>query len=331
MQRANVLWSLLAAFLTLGTAAAYAQTTVPGAGTYPNRPIRFILPFAPGGGTDVVARLFADRVAQELGQQVVIDNRPSAGGIVGTQMGVQAEPDGYTLLMGLPVTITVAPALFKKLPYDPLKDLAPVGLAGSSAYVLAVHPSVAAKSVQELIAAAKAKPGMLGYAAGTVGAGNHLAAELFKSMTKTDLLYVPYKGGGPALIGVFSGEAQVIFGSMLTTVPHVRSGKLRALGVTSSARATALPEVPTIAEAGVPGYEVPVWFAIFVPRKTPQAIVSLLNAQIVKLMNDPRAKATLAGQGFEARATTPQELGAMLRAETAKWVRVVKEAGVKAE
>ncbi|MGZ9065171.1 MAG: Bug family tripartite tricarboxylate transporter substrate binding protein, partial [Burkholderiales bacterium] len=180
MQRATVLWSVLAAFLMLGVAAAYAQTTVPGVGTYPNRPIRFILPFAPGGGTDVVARLFADRVAQELGQQVVIDNRPSAGGIVGTQMGVQAEPDGYTLLMGLPVTITVAPALFKKLPYDPLKDLAPVGLAGSSAYVVAVNPSVAAKSVQELIAVAKAKPGMLRYAAGTVGAGNHLAAELFK-------------------------------------------------------------------------------------------------------------------------------------------------------
>jgi tripartite-type tricarboxylate transporter receptor subunit TctC len=312
-----------------------ALAFVPGAHAaardYPNRPIRFILPFAPGGGTDVVARLFAERVAQDLGQQVVIDNRPSAGGIVGTQMGVQAEPDGYTLVMGLPVTITVAPAIFKKLPYDPLKDLAPVGLAGMSAYVLSVHPSVPAKSVRELVSLAKAKPGQLRYAAGTVGAGNHLAAELFKSMTGTDLLYVPYKGGGPALIGVFSGEAQVIFGSMLTTVGHARSGKLRALGVTSITRATALPDVLTIAEAGVPGYEVPVWFAIFVPRKTPAAIVSILNAQIQKLASDPRAKASLAKQGFEARPGTPQELTKMLQAETAKWARVVKESGAKVE
>ena len=313
------------------TALAILTCSIANAQNYPNRPIRFILPFAPSGGTDVVARLFADRVAQDLGQQVVIDNRPGAGGIQGTQMGVQAEPDGYTLLMGLPVTITVAPALFRKLPYDPLKDLAPVGMAGSSAYVLAVNQSVPVKSVGELIALAKAKPGDLRYAAGTVGAGNHLAAELFKSMTRTSMLYVPYKGGGPALIGVLSGEAQVIFGSMLTTVPHVRSGKLRALGVTGPKRAAALPDLPTIAEAGVPGYEVPVWFAIFVPKKTPAAIVSLLNTEIQKLMNDPRAKASLVSQGFEAHPSTPQELMTMMRAETAKWAKVVKEAGVKVE
>jgi tripartite-type tricarboxylate transporter receptor subunit TctC len=322
--RAPAVIVCLSALACVACTAVFAQS-------YPSRPIRFILPFAPSGGTDVVARLFADQVAQDLGQQVVVDNRPSAGGIVGTQMGVQAEPDGYTLLMGLPVTITVAPAIFKKLPYDPLKDLAPVGLVGSSAYILSVHPSVPAKSVSELIAVARAKPGQLRYAAGTVGAGNHLSAELFKSMTRTDMLYVPYKGGGPALIGVFTGEAQVIFGSMLTTVPHVRSGKLRALGVTSLTRASALPDVPTIAESGVPGYDVPVWFAIFVPKKTPGAIVSLLNGQIQKLMNDARAKSTLTSQGFEARPSTPEELTQMMRAETAKWVKVVKESGAKLE
>ena len=315
---------LIAAGVVLLSAAASAQT-------YPNRPIRFILPFAPSGGTDVVARLFADRVAQDLGQQVVIDNRPGAGGIQGTQMGVQAEPDGYTLLMGLPVTITVAPALFRKLPYDPLRDLAPVGMTGSSAYVLAVHPSLPVKSVADLIAYAKSKPGELRYAAGTIGAGNHLSAELFKSMTRTSMLYVPYKGGGPALVGVLSGEAQVIFGSMLTTVPHVRTGKLRALGLTGAKRAAALPDLPTIAESGVPGYEVPVWFAIFVPKKTPAAIVSLLNGEIQKLMNDPRAKASLTSQGFEAEPSTPEGLTKMMQAETAKWARVVKEAGVKVE
>ena len=324
MISARAVSTLLAVLYAIGISTASAQT-------YPNRPIRFILPFAASGGTDVVARLFADRVAQDLGQQVVIDNRPGAGGIQGTQMGVQAEPDGYTLLMGLPVTITVAPALFRKLPYDPLKDLAPVGMTGSSAYVLAVHPSVPVKSVGDLIAYAKAKPGDLRYAAGTVGAGNHLSAELFKSMTRTSMLYVPYKGGGPALIGVLSGEAQVIFGSMLTTVPHVRTGKLRALGLTGAKRAAALPDLPTIAESGVPGYEVPVWFAIFVPKKTPAAIVSLLNGEIQKLMNDPRAKASLQSQGFEAEPSTPEALTKMMQAEAAKWVKVVKEAGVKAE
>jgi tripartite-type tricarboxylate transporter receptor subunit TctC len=310
---------------------ALAASVAVGAQNYPNRPIRFILPFAPGGGTDVVARLFGEQITQDFGQQVVIDNRPSAGGIVGTEMGVRAEPDGYTLLMGLPVTITVAPAIFRKLPYDPVRDLAPVGLVGSSAYVLAVNPSLPAKSVSELIALAKAKPGALRYAAGTVGAGNHLSAELFKSMTGTNMLYVPYKGGGPALVGVFTGEAQLIFGSMLTTVPHVRSGKLRALGVTSLTRAAALPDVPTIAEAGVPGYDVPVWFAIFVPKKTTPQIVAVLNGEIQKLTNDPRVKTTFAAQGLEARASTPDELTNLIRAETGKWAKVVKESGAKVE
>ena len=312
----------LSALLTSG--AVLAQN-------YPSKPIRFILPFAAGGGTDVVARLFAQRMTEEFGQQVVVDNRPSAGGIVGTQKGVEAEPDGYTLVMGLPVTITVAPALYKKLPYDPLTDLVPVGLTGTSAYVLSVHPSLPAKSVSELVGLAKARPAQIRYAAGTPGAGNHLAAELFKSMTSTNMVYVPYKGGGPALVGILSGDAQVIFGSMLTVIPHIRSGKLRGLGVTSVTRATALPDLPTIAEAGVPGYEVPVWFAIFVPKKTPAAIVSLLNAQIVKLMSDPRVKASLVDQGFEARPSTPQELARMMRAESVKWAKVVKEARVKIE
>jgi len=324
MKLAHAMSAVVGALALVAGSCGYAQN-------YPHRPIRFILPFAPGGGTDVVARLFAERVAQDLGQQVVIDNRPGAGGIVGTQMGVQAEPDGYTLVMGLPVTITVAPAIFKKLPYDPLKDLAPVGLAGSSAYVLSIHPSLPVKSVGDLVAYAKAKPDALRYAAGTVGAGNHLAAELFKSMTGARMLYVPYKGGGPALIGVLSGEAQVIFGSLLTTVPHVRSGRLRALGVTSATRAAALPELPTIAEAGVPGYEVPVWFGIFAPKKTPAAIVSLLNGVLQKLMNDPVSKASLAKQGFEARPSTPQELTKMIQAEAVKWAKVVKESGAKAE
>ncbi|MCC7486417.1 MAG: tripartite tricarboxylate transporter substrate binding protein [Burkholderiales bacterium] len=305
-------------------AAAFAQD-------YPSRPIRFILPFAPGGGTDVVARLLARKMYESLGQQVVIDNRPSAGGIIGMQMAVQAAPDGYTMVMGLPVTITVSPALYGNLPYDPLRDLAPVGLAGTSAYVLSVVPALPVGSVADFIAYLRQHPDRVRYAAGTPGAGNHLAAELFKSMTGTRMTHVPYKGGGPALIGVFTGEAQVIFGSALTTVPHVRSGKLRALGVTSTTRASALPDIPTIAEAGVPGYEVDVWFGVFVPVKTPRAIVAKLNGEIARAMTDPAAKATLAAQGAEARATTPEGLAKMLRVEAAKWARVVRESGAKVQ
>ena len=296
---------------------------------YPSRPIRFILPFAPGGGTDVVARLVSQKMYERFGQQVVIDNRPSAGGIVGTQMGIQAQPDGYTMVMGLPVTITVAPALYNNLPYDPQRDLIPVGLAGMSAYVLAIVPALPAKSVADLVSYLRQNPEQVRYAAGTPGAGNHLAAELFKSMTGTRMLHVPYKGGGPALIGVFSGEAQVIFGSALTTVPHVRAGKLRALGVTSTTRATALPDLPTIAEAGVPGYEVDVWFGVFLPAKTPRTIVTKLNGEIVRIMNDPGAKASLLAQGFESRTTTPEGLAQMIKAETVKWAKVVRESGAK--
>jgi tripartite-type tricarboxylate transporter receptor subunit TctC len=315
----------------IAAAAFSAASVVSWAQDYPVRPIRFILPFAPGGGTDVVARLVSQKMSESFGQQVIVDNRPGAGGIVGTQIGVQAQPDGYTIVMGLPATITVSPALYKNLPYDPLRDLVPVGLAGTSAYVLNVLPALPVKSVADLIQYLKQNPERIRYAAGPPGAGNHLAAELFKSMTGTHMLHVPYKGGGPALIGVFSGEAQVIFGSMLTTVPHIRAGKLHALGVTSLTRASALPDLPTIAEAGVPGYEVDVWFGIFVPAKTPKAVIARLNREIVRIMNDPGAKASLRVQGFESRTTTPEGLAQMLRMETVKWAKVVKESGAKVQ
>ncbi len=315
---------ILTALTIVGSAAALAQK-------YPTRTIRFILPFAPAGGTDVVARLLSQKMTESLGQPVIMDNRPTAGGILGTQMGVQAEPDGHTIVMGLPVTITVAPSLYRNLPYGPLTDLLPVALTGTSAYILSVHPSLPVKSVPELIQLAKSKPGQIQFAAGTSGAGNHLAAELFKSMTGTDMLYVPYKGGGPALIAVLGGEAQVIFGSILTTIGHIRTGKLRALGVTSSTRASAIPELPTIAEAGVPGYDVPVWFAVFVPKKTPRRIIDILNSEIVRIMNDAGVKASLAGQGFESRTSTPEQLAKMIQSETIKWAKVVKESGAKVD
>lgn len=320
---------LLHASIAIVGLLVYVAASSTHAQSYPTRPIRFILANPPGGGTDVVARIVAQKMTQDLGQQVLVDNRPGAGGIIGTQLAVQAEPDGYTIVLGLPATITVAPAIYKKLPYDPLTDLLPVALVGTSAYVLTVHPSLPVKSVGDLIRLAKSRPGEIHYAAGPVGAGNQLAAELFKSMTGTRMLHIPYKGGGPALVGIMSGEAQVLFGSMLTVVPHIRAGKLRALGVTSTTRATALPDLLPIAEAGVPGYDVPVWFGVFVPKKTPQSVIDVLNAEITKIMNDPTIKKNLANQGFETQTSTPEGLKAMLRAEAVKWAQVVKASGAK--
>ena len=317
------------AFIAMSGVLALAASGATHAQSYPSKPIRFILANPPGGGTDVVARIVAQKMSQDFGQQVLVDNRPGAGGSIGTQLAVQAPPDGYTIVLGLPATITVAPAIYKNLPYDPLTDLMPVALVGTSAYVLTVHPSLPVKSVTDLVRLAKARPGEIHYAAGPVGAGNHLAAELFKSMTGTRMLHIPYKGGGPALVGIMSGEAQVIFGSLLTVVPHIRSGKLRGLGVTSTTRATALPDIAPIAESGVPSYDVPVWFGVFVPKKTPQSVIDALNAEITRIMNDPSIKKNLAAQGFETQTSTPHGLTTMLKAEAVKWAQVVKASGAK--
>lgn len=298
---------------------------------YPAKTIRFILPFSPGGGTDVVARTLGQKITENLGQQVVIDNRGGVGGIVGVQMATLAEPDGYTMMLGIPAVITVSPAVFKKLPYDPINDLLPVGFAGTSNYVLCLNPSVPVTSVKELIAHARRNPGKLTYAANSGGAGNQLAGELFKSMTGVDILHIPYKGGSPSLIATLAGEANMVFGSQLTVVPHIRAQRIRALGVTSLKRTASLPDVPAIAEAGVPGYEVDVWFGVFVPKKTPVRIIDILNGQIVKTMSDPAVIASLSAQGMEASASTPGELAQRIRQEAVKWARLVKEAGIKAE
>lgn len=304
---------------------------VNSAQTYPTKTIRFIVPFAVGGGSNLVARIIAQKMSENVGQQVIVDNRGGSGGIIGTTMAVEAVPDGYTIALGLPATITVAPSLFKRLPYDPLKDLVPVGLVGTTAYILCVHPSLPVKSVKELIRLARARPGQINYASGGNGAGNHLSAELFKSLTHTNMVHIPYKGAGAALIAVLTGETQVIFGSMLSTIPQIKAGKLRPLAVTSSARATAVPKLPTIAEAGIPGYDVDVWFGIFVPKGTPQQIVATLNEQVVKIMNDAAVKAKLANQGFDVLTSTPESFSKMIQSEAIKWARVVKESGARVD
>jgi tripartite-type tricarboxylate transporter receptor subunit TctC len=315
---------VVVSMIGLGGNATLAQS-------YPDKPIRFIVPFSVGGGANIIARIIAQKMSDDFRQQVVVDNRGGSGGIIGTKMAVEAEPDGYSIALGLPATITVAPSLFKKLPYDPIKDLVPVGMVGTSAYILSVHPSMPVKTVKDLIWLAKARPGEINYASSAVGAGNHLAAELFKSLTKTNMVHIPYKGGGAALVAVLSGEVQVIFGSKLTVIRQIKAGKIRGLGVTSASRAPEMPNLPTIAEAGVPGYEVDVWFGVFVPKGTPQGIITTLNREIVKIMNDDDIRTKLANRGFEVRTSTPESFAKMIQSEAVKWAQVVKESGAKVD
>jgi len=302
---------------------------ISSAQTFPEKTIRFIVPSPVGGGTNLVARVIAQKMSENYGQQVFVDNRGGPGGIIATKLTVESPADGHTILLGLPASITVPPALFKNLQYHPLKDLAPIGLVGTSAYILSVHPSLPAKSVKELIALAKANPGKINFSSGGSGAGNHLSAELFKSMSNINLVHVPYRGGGPALIAVLTGEAQVIFGSMLSVIPQMQAKRIRAIAVTSATRTSALPELPTIAEAGVPGYEVDVWFGVFAPKGTPQNIIKILNQELFKILNDSGVKAKLSVEGFEARTSTTEDFSKMLHIETKKWADVVAKSGAK--
>ncbi|MBI3938197.1 MAG: tripartite tricarboxylate transporter substrate binding protein [Betaproteobacteria bacterium] len=296
---------------------------------YPEKPIRFIVPAPPGGGANIVARVIGQKLSDGWGQQVVVDNRGGAGGIIGTELAAKAEPDGYTLLLGLTANLSFAPSLFRNLPYDTTRDFAPVTLVGSTPYVLVVNPSIPVKSVKELIALARSRPGKLNFASTGNGAGNHLAGELFKNMTGVNLVHVPYKGGGQALTAVLSGEAQLIFGSMLSTLPHVKADKLRALAITGAKRSSAAPDVPTIAEAGVPGYDVTTWQGVLVPARTPKKIIARLHAEFVKILRMPDVRQRLSGEGFDLLGGTPGEFGKLIKADIEKWAKVVKQSGIR--
>jgi tripartite-type tricarboxylate transporter receptor subunit TctC len=306
----------------------------PGASTaqsYPLRPIRVIAPFPAGSGVDVVARLIATPLAQSVGQPVVVDNRPGAAGKIACELAARAAPDGYTLLLGNASTLAMLPNLDKRVEYDPVKSFAPIALISSSANVLVVHPSVAATSVSALIALAKAKPGSLNY--GSAGSGNstHLAAELFKLNAGVDLVHVPYKGTPPMITDLLSGRIQLSFTSLLSALPHVQQGRLRALGVTSLKRAASLPDVPTISEAGLKGYEMVVWQGILAPARTPQPIVAQLNREVAKILQARETRERLAAQGLEPAGGTPQEFGAYIAAEVAKWAKVIRHAAITLE
>jgi tripartite-type tricarboxylate transporter receptor subunit TctC len=315
--------------LSVLASAAFGWTAVGAtAQDFPNKPIRLLVGFPPGGGADIVARQITPTLSAQLGQQVVIDNRGGAGGNIALELLAKAQPDGYTLMLTTP-TVTVNPALYPKLGYDPVRDFTPVTLVASTVYILAVHPSVPARSVKELVALAKARPRELNYSSGGNGAAAHLAGQLFSSLTGIQIVHVPYKGIAPALIAVLAGEVHLTFGSQPSTLPHVKEGRLRALAVTSARRSRFTPDLPSISEAGVPGYETTAWYGVLAPAKTPQPIVAKLNREIAKVLDLPDIKAGIASQSFEIVVSTPEQFGAFIRGELAKWDKVVKESGMR--
>ena len=301
------------------------------AADYPTKPIRMIVPFPPGGGNDLLARSISQPLSQLIGQQVVIDNRGGAGGQIGAELAAAAAPDGYTIFLGSIGNLTFLPVLQPKLPYDPVRDFAPVTLLATSAFILVVNPAVPTKSVKELIALAKAKPGQLNYGSSGSGSSLHMTGELFKLATGTDIMHVPYKGTSPALIDLLAGQVQMLFSTMPSVVPHVKSGKLRALGVSSEKRTETVPEVPTIAEAGVPGFEVINWQGIVVPKKTPDAIIQKLNRALLDALKSPETIKALANQGLDAAGGTPEKFGALIKSEIEKYGKVAKAANLHLE
>ena len=307
----------------LPAGAAHAQS-------FPAKPLRMVVPFAPGGGTDVIARHVAAGMSESMNRQVVVDNRAGANGIIGTEIVARAAADGYTLLF-VSSPHSVNPSLYAKLPYDTLRDFAPVSMVATSPYVLVVHPSLPARNVKELIALAKAKPDEIGYGSGGSGSSAHLAAELFKQMAGVKLREIPYKGAGPALLAVVSGETAVVFGNALTVKPHIESGRLRALGIASAKRSPSAPEIPTIAEAGVPGYRADAVLGLLAPARTPRAIIDRLNAEVHKTMRAPGAVEAMRNVGVDIALSTPEEFGRVIESEMQRWGKLIRALKLKVE
>lgn len=312
---------VIAVVLVAGEAAAQ---------NYPTRPVRLVVPSSPGGGTDISARIIAPDLSKLLGQQVVVENRPGAGTMIGGEVVAKAAPDGYTLLMGIS-TLAINPAIYRKVPYEVLRDFAPITQAVSLPNVIVGHPSLPAKSVKELVALAKSRPGQLTFSSAGLGTSPHLSMELFLSMSRVKMLHVPYKGSGPAAIDLIAGQVQLMAPNMLTAYPHIKSGRMRAYGVTSPKRSAGAPEIPTIAEAGLPGYEAVQWYGVLAPAATPRAIVTRLHGDIVKVLQQPSVRELLGKDGAEPVGSTPEQFAAFIKDETAKWAKVVKDAGLQPE
>jgi len=312
-------------------AALFVAGSLASAQTYPTKPIRFVVPFAPGGSTDTLARVLALKLSDALGQQVVVDNRSGANGNIGMEIVAKAPADGHTILLGYIANVAIAPSLYEKLPFDPVKDYEPVTLIATSPNVLVAHPSVAAKNLKELIALAKAQPGKLNYASASIASVGHLTGELLNELAGIKMTHVAYKGSGQAVTDLLGGHIQLMFSGFSSTLPHIKSGKLRALAQTGEKRSAALPDVPTIAESGFPNFEATAWYGVHAPAKTPKAIVNRLNAEIVKALKLPDVKERLSGLGFEIAASTPEAYGKYIRSEITKWAKVVKASGAKPE
>lgn len=324
MQRRTLLKTALSAM----AAAAAPWPALAQASNYPNRPIRFIVPFAPGGVTDFMTRLMSKEFGDALGQPVVVENRGGSGGMIGSDLVAKAQPDGYTILLGTSATHAMNPHV-SDVNFDPIKDFAPVGLYGSNSAVLVVNPSLPVNTFQELIAYVKANPGKLSYASQGVGTSGHLAGELLKQQAGLDLVHVPYKGSGPALADVLGGQVPMMFDNITPSLPHIRAGKLRPLAVTSRDRSPLLPDVPTLAESGLPDFEVVGWIAVFAPAGTPQPIIRTLNKAMHTAIDRPEILQKLHDAGIKPSLSTPEQLGDYLVSEHAKWGKVIREAGIR--
>jgi tripartite-type tricarboxylate transporter receptor subunit TctC len=314
----------------LALAAGALVTAAVSAAPYPDKPVRMVIASAPGGGTDIVARLLAHKLSEKWRQQVVPDNRSGGGGVIATDITAKAAPDGHTLLVQSS-GITYGPALYAKLPYDVIRDIAPVSLVASQPFVLTVHAAVPASSVAELIKAAKAKPGQVRFGSGGVSGASHLAGELFRTSAAVDIVHVPYKGTGPAMTALLSGEIHILIAGVATVLPHAKLGKVRALGVTGTSRIASMPDVPTVAESGLKGYRFDVWYGLFAPGKLPHALAVTINAEVDRILREPETRQQLAAGGVEPAGGSVAEFRSYVAAETMKWTKVIREAGIRAD
>jgi len=319
---ARVFVSLLATVAAVPFAAAQA---------YPAKPIRLVVPFPPGGPLDVIARTIGQKATEDWGQPVIVDNRPGAGGDIGADIVAKSAPDGYTIVMGALSTHAVNVTLYGNLPYDPIKDFAPIGLVAITPNVLVLNPNVPATSVQELIRYAKANPGKLSFGSGSNGSAGHLAGELFKVDAGVDMVHVPYKGGAPAMQDLLAGQIQLMFDNLANSMPQVKAGKLKALAVTTAKRSSLVPDLPTLTEAGVPNFDIYTWFGLLAPAGTPKDIIAKWNAELVKILGTPEVKERLLAQGAEPAPGTPEQFAALIKSEIPKYAKIVKDSGAKVD
>jgi tripartite-type tricarboxylate transporter receptor subunit TctC len=302
-----------------------------GAQTYPVKPVRLVIPYPPGGGSDTIGRPLAQKMSEGLGQQVVVENRGGANGNIGMEAVARSAPDGYTLVFALSAQLAINPGLYQKIPYDPIRDYAPITLLGEGGYILVVHPSLPAKSLKELIGLARARPGQIAYSSSGNGSGGHLAIELMNSMAGIRMLHVPYKGGGPALMDLIAGQVQVLFATQLASWPHIQSGRIRALATSMAKRPASVPDLPTVSEAGLPGYDSGVWYGVLAPAGTPREIIARLNTEVVRALSQPDYRNLLVNNTIEPIGSPPERLSQYIKSELVKWAKVIKSANVRVD